>query len=43
MEKMFILLRYEYLELFVNPLTTETKYSRHNAGTLLRPIQLHLS
>ena len=30
------------LGLFVNPLTVDGKYSRHNTGTLLRPTEMHL-
>ena len=33
----------EIQRLFLDPLTADAKYSRHNAGDLLQPIQTHLS
>ena len=40
---MTLLARFEILGLFLNPLTSEAKYSRNNMGNLPQPIQVHLS
>ena len=39
---MSLLVRYEILRLFVNPLTPDAKYSRHITLNLLQPIQMVL-
>ena len=40
--KMSLLARSKVLGLFVNPMTVDAKYSRHNTGTLRQPIEMHL-
>ena len=39
---MSLLARSKVLGLFVNPMTVDAKYSRHNTGTLRQPIEMHL-
>ena len=40
---MFLLVKSEILELFVNPLTADAKYSCHITVNFLQPIQMLLS
>ena len=40
---MSFLVRCIILGLFVDPMTANIRYSRHDVGTLLQPIQMHLS
>ena len=40
---MSLLVRYEILGLFVNPLTADAKYSHHITGSSLQPIEMDLS
>ena len=39
---MSLLVRFKILGLFVNPLTVDTKCSRHDSDTLPQPCQMHL-